>query len=134
MFLSLISIFPKSNMGLELGAILLIFTGQVWNMTFSFYSSLKGVPTDFKEAYTVMGLSNFASKSVEEVTATGAATLFQMYWTGEREVMVQRMQRAHAAGAQGLIATLDWSFSMGRDWGSPVIPDATAGTMAHRCG
>jgi NitT/TauT family transport system permease protein len=58
-FLSLISIFPKSNMGLELGAILLIFTGQVWNMTFSFYSSIKGVPTDFKEAYTVIGLSKW---------------------------------------------------------------------------
>ncbi len=72
---------------------------------------------------TVMGLSNFASKSVEEVTATGATTFFQMYWTGDRDVMVQRMQRAHAAGATGLIATLDWSFSTGRDWGSPEIPE-----------
>ncbi len=45
---------------------------------------------------TVMGLSNFASKSVEEVTATGATTFFQMYWTGDRDVMVQRMERAHA--------------------------------------
>jgi heme/flavin dehydrogenase (mycofactocin system) len=72
---------------------------------------------------TVMGLSNFASKSVEEVTATGATTFFQMYWTGDRDVMIQRMRRAHAAGAQGLIATLDWSFSMGRDWGSPEIPE-----------
>jgi heme/flavin dehydrogenase (mycofactocin system) len=72
---------------------------------------------------TVLGLSNFASKSVEEVTATGAATFFQMYWTGEREVMLQRMQRAHDAGALGLIVTLDWSFSTGRDWGSPEIPE-----------
>jgi heme/flavin dehydrogenase (mycofactocin system) len=72
---------------------------------------------------TVMGLSNFASKSVEEVTATGATTFFQMYWTGDRDQMVQRMERAHAAGAQGLIATLDWSFSIGRDWGSPEIPE-----------
>ncbi|WP_179757433.1 pre-mycofactocin synthase MftD [Kineococcus aurantiacus] len=72
---------------------------------------------------TVMGLSNFASKSVEEVTATGAPTFFQMYWTGERDVMVQRMQRAHDAGSKGLIATLDWSFSSGRDWGSPEIPE-----------
>jgi len=72
---------------------------------------------------TVMGLSNFASKSVEEVTATGARTFFQMYWTGDRDVMVQRMQRAHEAGSVGLIATLDWSFSMGRDWGSPEIPE-----------
>jgi L-lactate dehydrogenase (cytochrome) len=37
--------------------------------------------------------------------------------------MIQRMQRAHAAGAVGLIATLDWSFSVGRDWGSPEIPE-----------
>jgi len=72
---------------------------------------------------TVMGLSNFASKSVEEVTATGATTFFQMYWTGDRDVMIQRMERARAAGAKGLIATLDWSFSMGRDWGSPEIPE-----------
>jgi heme/flavin dehydrogenase (mycofactocin system) len=72
---------------------------------------------------TVMGLSNFASKSVEEVTATGATTFFQMYWTGDRDVMIQRMDRARAAGAKGLIATLDWSFSMGRDWGSPEIPE-----------
>ncbi len=72
---------------------------------------------------TLMGLSNFASKPVEEVTATGAPTLFQMYWTGDRDVMVQRMKRAHAAGVAGLIATLDWSFSTGRDWGSPEIPE-----------
>ena len=72
---------------------------------------------------TIMGLSNFASKSVEDVTATGATTFFQMYWTGDRNTMVQRMTRAHDAGAKGLIATLDWSFSMGRDWGSPEIPE-----------
>ncbi|WP_235737241.1 pre-mycofactocin synthase MftD [Nocardioides alcanivorans] len=72
---------------------------------------------------TIMGLSNFASKSVEEVTATGATTFFQMYWTGDRTLMQQRMQRASDAGSQGLIATLDWSFSMGRDWGSPEIPE-----------
>lgn len=72
---------------------------------------------------TLMGLSNFASKSVEEVCQTGARTMFQMYWTGERDVMLQRMQRAQAAGAIGLIATTDWSFSIGRDWGSPEIPE-----------
>ena len=72
---------------------------------------------------TVMGLSNFASKPVEEVVAANPQTLFQMYWTGDRDVMTQRMQRAKTAGAVGLIATLDWSFSMGRDWGSPEIPE-----------
>jgi heme/flavin dehydrogenase (mycofactocin system) len=72
---------------------------------------------------TIMGLSNFASKPVEEVAAACPDTFFQMYWTGDRDVMIQRMERAHAAGATGLIATLDWSFSMGRDWGSPEIPE-----------
>jgi heme/flavin dehydrogenase (mycofactocin system) len=72
---------------------------------------------------TVMSLSNFASKAVEDVVAANPNTFFQMYWTGDRDVMVQRMERARAAGAKGLIATLDWSFSMGRDWGSPEIPD-----------
>ncbi|TWP34243.1 mycofactocin system-associated heme/flavin dehydrogenase [Leekyejoonella antrihumi] len=72
---------------------------------------------------TVMALSNFASRSIEEVVAANPRTFFQMYWTGDRDVMVQRMARARDAGAVGLIATLDWSFSMGRDWGSPEIPE-----------
>ena len=72
---------------------------------------------------TIMGLSNFASKSVEDVCAVSDQTFFQMYWTGDRDVMIQRMQRAADAGSKGLIATLDWSFSMGRDWGSPEIPE-----------
>jgi heme/flavin dehydrogenase (mycofactocin system) len=70
-----------------------------------------------------MGLSSFASKSIEEVAAVNSQTFFQMYWVGTREVLVQRMERARAAGAKGLIMTLDWSFSNGRDWGSPAIPE-----------
>lgn len=72
---------------------------------------------------TVIGLSNFASRSIEEVVKANPATFFQMYWTGDRDIMIQRMDRARTAGAVGLIATLDWSFSMGRDWGSPEIPE-----------
>ena len=70
-----------------------------------------------------MGLSSFASKSIEEVAAASPQTFFQMYWVGSRDVLVQRMERARAAGAVGLIMTLDWSFSNGRDWGSPSIPE-----------
>jgi len=72
---------------------------------------------------TAMGLSSFASKPIEEVAAANPQTFFQMYWVGTREVLVQRMERARQAGAVGLIVTLDWSFSNGRDWGSPVIPE-----------
>jgi heme/flavin dehydrogenase (mycofactocin system) len=74
-------------------------------------------------AGTLMGLSNFASKPVEKVVEANPRTLFQMYWTGNRDIMVQRMQRAHSAGVIGLIVTTDWSFSVGRDWGSPEIPE-----------
>ena len=72
---------------------------------------------------TAMGLSSFASKPVEEVVAANPATFFQVYWMGERDVMLQRLERARTAGAVGLILTLDWSFSHSRDWGSPAIPD-----------
>ena len=72
---------------------------------------------------TAIGLSSFASKPVEEVVEANPQTFFQMYWMGSREDMRRRMDRARAAGAVGLIATLDWSFSHGRDWGSPAIPE-----------
>jgi heme/flavin dehydrogenase (mycofactocin system) len=70
-----------------------------------------------------MSLSSFASKPVEDVAAANPQTFFQMYWTGSRDKLVARMERARAAGAVGLIVTSDWSFSNGRDWGSPSIPE-----------
>jgi heme/flavin dehydrogenase (mycofactocin system) len=70
-----------------------------------------------------MGLSSFASCSVEDVCAASSQVLFQMYWSGDRDTMVQRLNRAKDAGAKGIILTLDWSFSNGRDWGSPWIPE-----------
>jgi NitT/TauT family transport system permease protein len=42
--LSLVALFPGSNVGIEAAAIVMIFTGQAWNMTFSFYRSVRGVP------------------------------------------------------------------------------------------
>ena len=70
-----------------------------------------------------MGLSSFASKPVEEVAAACPQLFYQSYWMGTREAMARRFDRARAAGCVGMIATLDWSFSYGRDWGSPVIPE-----------
>jgi L-lactate dehydrogenase (cytochrome)/glycolate oxidase len=72
---------------------------------------------------TLMGLSSMASKPIEAVVAANPQTLFQLYWSGSHEQIAQRLQRAKAAGAVGLIVTLDWSFSHGRDWGSPAIPE-----------
>lgn len=72
---------------------------------------------------TAIGLSGFASKPVEEVVEANPQTFFQTYWVGGRDEIERRMQRARDAGAVGLIATTDWSFSHGRDWGSPSIPE-----------
>jgi L-lactate dehydrogenase (cytochrome)/glycolate oxidase len=72
---------------------------------------------------TAMGLSSFASKPMEEVTAVNDKIFFQIYWLGSRDEIAERVQRAKDAGAVGLIATTDWSFSHGRDWGSPKIPE-----------
>src|SRR5580704_7963850 len=73
--------------------------------------------------WTVMGLSSFASQPVEEVVAANPQTFFQTYWIGGREQMLPHIERARAAGALGLILTLDWTFSHARDWGSPTIPE-----------
>ncbi len=50
--LALVALFPRSNIGLELACVLMIFSGQAWNMTFSFYHSLRSIPKDQLEAAT----------------------------------------------------------------------------------
>jgi pre-mycofactocin synthase len=75
------------------------------------------------EAGTAMGLSSFASMPVEDVAAANPKLFFQIYWSGSKDAILQRAERARQAGAKALIVTLDWSFSSGRDWGSPSIPE-----------
>lgn len=72
---------------------------------------------------TALGLSNFGSTPMEQVMAHNPKTFFQIYWCGTRDQMTARLDRAKRAGIPGLIVTLDWSFSHGRDWGSPSIPE-----------
>ena len=55
--LALATVFPHTNVGLELAAVLMMFTGQVWNMTFSFYHSLRSIPSDLREVSTVYRFS-----------------------------------------------------------------------------
>ena len=51
--LAMVALFPQRQLGVEFGAILLIFTGQVWNMAFSFYASLKVIPKEMRETARV---------------------------------------------------------------------------------
>ncbi|WP_213803487.1 ABC transporter permease subunit [Granulicella sp. dw_53] len=55
--LAMVALFPTRQIGVEMGAILLIFTGQVWNMAFSFYSSIKSIPRELSEAANIYRFS-----------------------------------------------------------------------------
>jgi len=55
--LALVALLPTKQLGVELGAIILIFTGQVWNIAFSFYSSLRNIPRELHEATRIYRLS-----------------------------------------------------------------------------
>jgi heme/flavin dehydrogenase (mycofactocin system) len=74
-------------------------------------------------AGTAIGLSSFASKPLDRVVAANPKTFFQVYWLGSRERIEAVLERARAAGAVGLIVTVDWTFAHRRDWGSPAIPE-----------
>lgn len=57
--LAMISLFPNSRIGVELSSILLIFTGQVWNMAFSYYHSLNTIPKELRQVASIYGLSKY---------------------------------------------------------------------------
>jgi NitT/TauT family transport system permease protein len=57
--LAMMSLFPSRQLGIEFGAILLIFTGEVWNMAFSFYTSLKSIPRELMEACSINRFSRW---------------------------------------------------------------------------
>jgi NitT/TauT family transport system permease protein len=57
--LAMVALFPTRQIGVEMGAIVLIFTGQVWNMAFSFYSSIKSIPRELSEASSIYKFSRF---------------------------------------------------------------------------
>jgi len=57
--LALIAIFPGQRIGVEIAAIVLIFTGMTWNMTFSFYQSLSSIPQELREAAQIYRLNTW---------------------------------------------------------------------------
>jgi NitT/TauT family transport system permease protein len=57
--LAMVALIPGHQLGIELGVILLIFTGQVWNLAFSFYSSLKSIPREMVEASRIYRFSGW---------------------------------------------------------------------------
>ena len=65
-----IHIFPHRQIGLELVAVITIFTGQVPNMAFSFFASVRGIPPPLREVSAIQGLSAWQSFRLLEVPAS----------------------------------------------------------------
>lgn len=61
--LALVFLFPRSNFGLELACVIMIFTAQVWNMVFSYYDSLRAVPQEFRQMGALCGFGPFETFS-----------------------------------------------------------------------
>lgn len=82
--LGLIAIFPNGTFGVEIASIILIFTGQAWNMTFSFYNSIKLLPTDLKEASSILQLNKWQEFKLLELpsAAIGLVWNSMMSWAG----------------------------------------------------
>jgi NitT/TauT family transport system permease protein len=54
-----IALFPGSLLGLECASVFAIFTSQVWNMTFSFYYSVRALPGELDEVSRVLRLTRW---------------------------------------------------------------------------
>ncbi len=67
--LAMIALFPRREIGLELACVIMIFTGQAWNMTFSFHGSLKSIPQPLREVAAVQGLGWWKVFRLVEVPA-----------------------------------------------------------------
>ncbi|GAC1648799.1 MAG: ABC transporter permease subunit [Ktedonobacteraceae bacterium] len=82
--LTLVAIFPHSNIGLELSSVVLIFTSQAWNMTFSFYHSVRTIPPDLQEVATVTRLRPWRRFFTLEVPSSAIGLIWNsmMSWAG----------------------------------------------------
>lgn len=82
--LALVAAFPHSNIGLELASVIFIFTSQAWNMTFSFYHSVRTLPADLKEVAIVTRLRPWRRFVTLEVPSSMIGLIWNsmMSWAG----------------------------------------------------
>ena len=82
--LALVALFPGSNIGLELASVILIFTSQAWNMTFSFYHSARTEAADLKEAATIYRLRPWRRFTTLELPSAAMGLIWNsmMSWAG----------------------------------------------------
>ncbi len=82
--LALVAAFPHSNIGLELASVILIFTSQAWNMTFSFYHSVRTLPADLQEVSAITRLRPWRRFLVLELPSSMIGLIWNsmMSWAG----------------------------------------------------
>jgi len=68
--LGMVALFPRTNVGLELACIIMIFTGQVWNMTFSYIGSLRSIPEELHEVARIHRFSFWKRFRIVEVSSS----------------------------------------------------------------
>jgi len=127
--LAMVALVPGHQMGIEMGVILLIFTGQVWNLAFSFYSSLKSIPREMLEAsriyrysawqrfwqlempYSAIGL---VWNSIVSVAGGWFALIAcEMFTMGDRNFQLPGLgSYLQTATASGDIRALVWGFAV----------------------
>jgi len=82
--LAITALLPGSSLGVELASVVLVFTSQAWNMTFSFYNSLQTVPRELREVSRMYGLSWWQRFRQLELpsAAVGLVWNSMMSWAG----------------------------------------------------
>lgn len=81
--LGLTAIMPQA-LAAELAAIVLIFTSQAWNITFSFYQSMTTIPMELREAAAIFRLDPWARFKTLELPFAAIGLLWNsmMSWSG----------------------------------------------------
>ena len=82
--LALTNVFPHSSLGAEIASVVLVFTSQAWNLTFSFYNSLLTVPRELREVARLYRLSWWQRFRQLELpyAAVGLVWNSMMSWAG----------------------------------------------------
>ena len=81
--LSLVAIVPR-GLAAEIAAVVLIFTSQAWNMTFSFYQSITTLPTELREAAAIFRFRRFLRFRTVELAFAAIPLIWNsmMSWAG----------------------------------------------------
>ena len=126
-----IALFRGSLLGLEAASIFAIFTGQAWNMTFSFYQSLRSVPRELDEMATLYRLSRWERFTRLELPASVIGLVWNgmmsfgggWFFLGRQRSHQRAEPPVHAAGHRLLRR------GRGRGQGSPARSAGRSSTM-----